>query len=75
MHSLAQYLKYATTSRLELNDVSDKTIIIDRGSDRIVESVDTTDVVGNFSGLIPVPGLRAPNAVLILEDIERETKI
>ena len=64
----------ATTSTLELNDVSDKTIIIDRGSDRpdrIVESANTTDFIGNWSGLTPVPGLRAPNAVLILDDVEQ----
>ena len=57
-----------------MNDVSDKTIIIDRGSDRpdrIVESADTTDVIDNWSKLIPVPGLRAPNAILILDDVEQ----
>ena len=37
----------ATTSTLELNDVSDKTIMFSDRPDRIVASVNTTDFIGN----------------------------
>jgi hypothetical protein len=37
----------ATTSTLELSDVSDKTILFSDRPDRIVMSVDTTDFIGN----------------------------
>ena len=39
----------ATTSTLELNDVSDKTILFSDRPDRIVASTNTTDFIGNWS--------------------------
>ena len=39
----------ATTSTLELNDVSDKTILFSDRPERIVSSVNTTDFIGNWS--------------------------
>ena len=38
----------ATTSTLELNDVSDKTILFSDRPNRIVASVNTTDFIGNW---------------------------
>ena len=53
----------ATTSTLELNDVSDKTILISPSSQ--VASTNTTDFIGNWSIL------EKPNAVLIVDNVEQ----
>jgi hypothetical protein len=58
----------ATTSTLELNDVSDKTIVFSDRPDRIVVSANTTDFIGNWSIGENNFAVDPPNAVLILDD-------
>jgi hypothetical protein len=58
----------ATTSTLELNDVSDKTILFSDRPDRIVGSANTTDFIGNWSIGTNNFAVDPPNAVLILDD-------
>jgi hypothetical protein len=60
----------ATTSTLELNDVSDKTILFSDRPDRIVASANTTDFIGNWSIGENNFAVDPPNAVLILDDLE-----
>ena len=60
----------ATTSTLELNDVSDKTILFSDRPDRIVGSANTTDFIGNWSIGENNFAVDPPNAVLILDDPE-----
>jgi hypothetical protein len=62
----------ATTSTLELSDVSDKTIMFSDRPDRIVGSIDTTDFVGNWSTGPDSFAADPPNAVLVLDDEEGE---
>jgi hypothetical protein len=58
----------ATTSTLELSDVSDKTILFSDRPDRIVGSANTTDFIGNWSIGENNFAIDPPNAVLILDD-------
>ncbi len=58
----------ATTSTLQLNDVSDKTILFSDRPDRIVTSTNTTDFIGNWSTGTNNFAVDPPNAVLILDD-------
>ena len=58
----------ATTSTLELNDVSDKTILFSDRPDRIVASENTTDFIGNWSIGENNFAVDPPNAVLIVDD-------
>src|SRR5918995_4646259 len=58
----------ATTSLLELSDVSDKTILFSDRPDRIVGSVNTTDFIGNWSIGENNFAVDPPNAVLIVDD-------
>ena len=58
----------ATTSTLELNNVSDKTIFFSDRPDRIVGSANTTDFIGNWSIGENNFALDPPNAALILDD-------
>ena len=58
----------ATTSTLELSDVSDKTILFSDRPDRIVASANTTDFIGNWSIGTNNFAVDPPNAVLILDD-------
>ena len=58
----------ATTSTLELSDVSDKTILFSDRPDRIVGSANTTDFIGNWSIGTNNFAVDPPNAVLILDD-------
>lgn len=58
----------ATTSTLELSDVSDKTIMFSDRPDRIVTSVNTTNFIGNWSIGTNNFAVDPPNAVLILDD-------
>jgi hypothetical protein len=60
----------ATTSTLELNDVSDKTILFSDRPDRIVASANTTDFIGNWSIGENNFAIDPPNAILILDDLE-----
>ena len=64
----------ATTSTLELNDVSDKTIIFSDRPDRIVASTNTTDFIGNWSTGLTSFAVDPPNAVLILDDDRTKTR-
>jgi hypothetical protein len=63
----------ATTSTLELSDVSDKTILFSDRPDRIVGSANTTDFIGNWSSGPNNFAVDPPNAVLIVDD-EREQR-
>ena len=65
----------ATTSTLELSDVSDKTILFSDRPDRIVGSANTTDFIGNWSTGENSFAIDPPNAVLILDDEEQRQEI
>jgi hypothetical protein len=58
----------ATTSTLELSDISDKTILFSDRPNRIVGSANTTDFIGNWSIGTNNFAVDPPNAVLILDD-------
>lgn len=65
----------ATTSTLELSDVSDKTILFSDRPDRIVGAENTTDFIGNWSIGTNNFAVDPPNAVLIVDDeIEGEQR-
>jgi hypothetical protein len=61
----------ATTSTLELSDVSDKTIMFSDRPNRIVSSVSTTNFIGNWSTGPDSFAADPPNAVLVLDDEEQ----
>ena len=61
----------ATTSTLELGNVSDKTILLSDRPDRIVSFGNTTDFIGNWSVGPNSFAADPPNAVLILDDEEQ----
>ena len=61
----------ATTSTLQLNNVSDKTILFSDRPDRIVASTNTTDFIGNWSTGPNSFAVDPPNAVLIVDDEEQ----
>jgi hypothetical protein len=65
----------ATTSTLELSDVSDKTIMFSDRPDRIVTSQSTSDFVGNWSQGEDSFAADPPNAVLILDDEEERQEV
>jgi hypothetical protein len=65
----------ATTSTLELSDVSDKTIMFTDRPDRIVASIDTADFIGNWSTGPDSFAIDPPNAVLILDDVEQRQEV
>jgi hypothetical protein len=58
----------ASTSTLELNDVSDKTILFSDRPDRIVAAINTTNFIGNWSTGPDSFAIDPPNAVIILDD-------
>ena len=58
----------ATTSTLELSDVSDKTILFSDRPDRIVASIDTADFIGNWSTGANSFAVDPPNAALVVDD-------
>jgi hypothetical protein len=58
----------ATTSTLELSDVSDKTIMFSDRPDRIVASVDTADFIGNWSTGANSFAVDPPNVALVVDD-------
>ena len=58
----------ATTSTLELNDVTDKTIMFSDRPDRIVAVVNTTDFIGNWSTGPDSFAIDPPNTVIVLDD-------
>ena len=59
-----------TTYTLELNDISDNTILFSDRPDRIVTSVSTSEFIGNWSVGEDSFATNAPNAVLVLDEIE-----
>jgi hypothetical protein len=65
----------ATTSTLELSDVSDKTILFADRPDRIVTSIDTINFIGNWSTGPNNFAVDPPNAVLILDDEEQRQEL
>ncbi|MGD1837013.1 MAG: hypothetical protein ACPKPY_03010 [Nitrososphaeraceae archaeon] len=58
--------------QLVLNNVSDKTILFSDRPDRIVASVSTTDLIGNWSTAEGSFGVDAPNAVLVVDGKEQQ---
>ena len=58
-----------TAYSLELNDVSDKTILFSDRPDRIVTSVSTSDFIGNWTTGEDSFAVDAPNAVLVVDEI------
>jgi len=65
----------ATTSTLELSDVSDKTILFSDRPNRIVGSENTTDFIGNWSMGANSFAVDPPNAVLVLDDEEQREEL
>lgn len=59
----------ATTYTLELNDVSDKTILFSDRPDRFVTSLKTSDFVGNWSTGPNSFQSNPPNAALVLDEL------
>ena len=59
-----------TAYSLELNDVSDKTILFSDRPDRIVTSVSTSDFIGNWSTGEDSFATDAPNTVLVVDEQE-----
>jgi hypothetical protein len=64
----------ATTSTLELSDVSDKTIMFSDRPDRIVASQSTSDFVGNWTMGEDSFAADPPNAALVVDDDEVEQR-
>ena len=58
-----------TAYSLELNDVSDKTILFSDRPDRIVKSVNTTDFIGNWSVGEDSFAVDPPNVMLVVDEI------
>ena len=56
-----------TAYTLELNDVSDKTILFSDRPDRIVTSESTSDFIGNWSSGEDSFAVDVPNAVLVVD--------
>ena len=57
-----------TAYTLELNDVSDKTILFSDRPDRIVKSISTFDFIGNWSSGDDSFAVNAPNTVLVIDE-------
>ena len=64
-----------TANSLELNDVSDKTILFSDRSDRIVTSVSTSNFIGNWSTGEDSFAVSAPNAVIVVDDNEGQQDV
>jgi ABC-type Fe3+-hydroxamate transport system substrate-binding protein len=65
----------ATTKTLQLNDVSDKTILFSDRPDRIVSATNTTDFICNC-GMGPNSfDIDPPNAVLVLDDEQQKQEL
>ena len=60
----------ATAYTLELNNVANKTILFSDRPERIVETVSTADFVGNWTNAPDSFAADAPNAALIIEEIQ-----
>ena len=64
-----------TAYALELNDVFDKTILFSDRPDRIVKSISTADVIGNWSAGEDSLAVDAPNAVLVVDEQDGQQDI
>jgi hypothetical protein len=64
----------ATTSTLELGNVSDKTILFSDRPERIVASENTTDFIGNWSTGANSFAVDPPNVALVLDDDAAEQR-
>ena len=62
----------STVYSLELNAVSDKTILFSDRPDRIVKSVNTFDFIGNWSSGEDSFAVDTPNAVLVVDEQDRQ---
>jgi hypothetical protein len=60
----------ATAYTLELNNVSDSTVMFADRPNRIVTSISTADFIGNWSTGPDSFALDAPNDILIVEDTQ-----
>ncbi|MFB5600759.1 MAG: hypothetical protein ACE5SW_11105 [Nitrososphaeraceae archaeon] len=65
----------ATAYSLELNDVSDKTILFSDRPDRIVKTENTSNYIGNWTTGEDSFTIDAPNAVLVVDNEEQDTAI
>ena len=61
-----------TAYLLELNEVSDKTILFSDRPDRIVKSLSTSDFIGNWSVGQDSFAVDIPNAVLIVDELDKQ---
>ncbi|MGD1835314.1 MAG: hypothetical protein ACPKQO_06295 [Nitrososphaeraceae archaeon] len=61
--------------QLVLNNVSDKTVLFSDRPNRIVASVSTADLIGNWSTAEDSFGVDAPNAVLVVDEQEEKQDI
>ena len=61
-----------TAYSLQLNDISDKTILFSDRPDRIVTSISTSDFVGNWSAGIDSFEVDAPNTVLVVDEADKQ---
>ena len=59
-----------TAYSLELNDVSDKTILFSDRPDRIVMSVSTANYIGNWTAGVDSFAVDGPNAVLVVDEMK-----
>ena len=64
-----------TAYSLQLNDISDKTILFSDRPDRIVLSGSTSDFIDNWSKGIDSFAVVPPNAVLVVDEQERQQDI
>jgi hypothetical protein len=64
-----------TAYSLELNNISDKTILFSDRPDRIVSSVSTDNFIGNWSMGTDSFAVDPPNAVLVVDDMEGQNDI
>jgi len=62
----------STVYSLELNNVSDKTIMFSDRPERIVKSMSTLDFIGNWSVGEDSYAIDSPNAVLVVDESEKQ---
>ena len=65
----------ATTHSLQLNEVTNKTILFSDRPDRVVTSISTDNYIGNWSAGVDSFAADAPNAVLVVDEKEGQDTI
>lgn len=65
----------STAFSLQLNNVSDNTLLFTERPERIVTSVDTSDFIGNWSLGQNSFVVDAPNAIIVVEDNNTQQKM